>query len=313
MMGFHDHFSGLNFVVLLKAEDTVNLVQAVRAFWAYCLSKGVTIKRIHTDNAKPHVSKEMVALMRDEIKCRYTTIAPYNPRANGVMERQWRTMGSETVKLLEKSNLPRNFAWYALNQTVSVRNTLPIRGDVTNCPLSLFTGVKPNASQFRVFGCVVYAKIYNRTSKMSNQAVRCLHLGRAPNQSGYICLEPTTQRMITAAHCRFVEEATPGLVIGREGYQEIVPDFADDFDLNAERVPDILDDDISTEESLFRTDGEPSHDSLIGSQAIPVHASPPIARVPADVPMSVARSRRTGVNSQYNTTRAPGYVASMDW
>ena len=48
---------------------------------AYCQSKKVTIRRLHTDNAKPHASKQVVDYVRDEMKARYTTIAPHNPRA----------------------------------------------------------------------------------------------------------------------------------------------------------------------------------------------------------------------------------------
>ena len=117
VIGFHDHFSGLNWVKLLKAEDTENIALATREYHAYCLSHKVTIRHVHTDNAKPHVGPLMNKIMREEIKCKYTTIAPNNPRSNGAMERQWGTMGKETRSLLEKSKLPRNFAFYALAQT----------------------------------------------------------------------------------------------------------------------------------------------------------------------------------------------------
>ena len=96
------------------------------------------------------------------------------------MERQWRTMANDTRAMLNTSKLPRNYCWYALRQSVAVRNTLPIETDPSTCALSLFTGSKPPAGHFRVFGCVVYAKIYDRMHKMSNQAVCCVHLGSAP-------------------------------------------------------------------------------------------------------------------------------------
>ena len=236
--GAHDHYSKLNWVVLLRDESTEEISRALREFHAYCRSKNVTIRRVHTDNARAHLSKEVVAIVRDELKARYTTISPNTPRSNGAMERQWRTMGSEAVKMLHKSKLPRNYAWYALAQSVAVRNTLPLSEDPDNCPLSLFTGIKPKASQFRVWGCVVYAKVFDRVTKMSNQAVRCINLGPAPNQSGYICYEPETKRIHVSIHCRFVETALPGLVVGAEGYERVVPDFADDFDEAAERAAD---------------------------------------------------------------------------
>ena len=84
--------------------------------------------------------------------------------------------------------------------------------------------------------CVVYAKVFDRMSKMSDQAVRCVHLGRAPNQTGYLCFDPATRCMHVSIHCRFVEDALPGLTVARAGWEEIVPDFSDDYDANAERA-----------------------------------------------------------------------------
>ena len=166
------------------------------------------------------------------------TIAPYSPRSNGKMERQWRTHGNATRAMLQKSRLPRNFAWYALAQSVKVRNTLPIADKPDECPYSLFTGKKPSASQFRVFGCVCYAKIYDRVTKMSNEAVRCVNLGPAPNQSGVIAYDVSTRKRHTAQHCRFVESSCPGLTVSDEGWDEIVPEFADEYDSGATRTED---------------------------------------------------------------------------
>ena len=40
------------------------------------------------------VSREFREFMRDEVKAHYTTIAPYSPRSNGAIERQWRSLGA---------------------------------------------------------------------------------------------------------------------------------------------------------------------------------------------------------------------------
>ena len=45
----------------------------------------------------------------------------------------------------------------------------------------LFTGRRPNVLHIRVFGCAVYCKIFNPITKMADQAVRCVCLGRAPS------------------------------------------------------------------------------------------------------------------------------------
>merc|ERR1711965_1050272 len=109
------------------------------------------------------------------------------------MERQWRTMGNDTRKLLDK--MPRNYAFYALQHSVNVRNTLPLKHQPDACPLSLFTGKKPYAGHFRVWGCTVYAKVFNPITKMANRAVRCVYLGRAPDQTGDLCFDASTRKM----------------------------------------------------------------------------------------------------------------------
>ena len=95
-------------------------------------------------------------------------------------------MGNDTRAQMEKRKMPHNFAWYALRHSVDVANTLPFDSNPDACPLSVFTGSKPHAAHFRVWGCVAYAKhcsLYDRVTKMANQAVvRVVHLGRAPNQ-----------------------------------------------------------------------------------------------------------------------------------
>ena len=139
VFGAHDQHSKLNWVKLLKDETGPEIALALREFNNYCISHKVTIRHIHTDNAKAHLGKEAIDVVRDVIKARYTTIAPNTPRSNGAMERQWRTMASAAVKMLHKSKLPRNYAWYALRQSVDVRNTLPLGDRPEECPLSLFS------------------------------------------------------------------------------------------------------------------------------------------------------------------------------
>lgn len=83
------------------------------------------------------------------------------------------------------------------------------------CPLSLFTGSKPPAAHFRVWGCVGYFKVHNPITKMADRAVRGIHLGSVPH--GYRMLDPAMRKVSVAAHVRFVEGACPGVVVTREG------------------------------------------------------------------------------------------------
>ena len=259
VFGIHDQYSKLNWVKLLKDESGPEIAQALKEFNNYCISHKVKIRHIHTDNAKAHLSVEAIAVVRDVIQARFTTIAPHTPRSNGAMERQWRTMAAATIKMLHMSKLPRNYAWYALRQSVDVRNTLPLKGQMDACPLLLFTGKKPAAGHFRVFGCVVYAKVFlNRASKMSDQAVRCVHLGRAPNQTGY---DPAIKVSHVSLMCKFVEDALPGLTISKEGWEECIPEFSCEYDGEAIRIDDGEVDEIDRGIDCARTCEHTTHSS----------------------------------------------------
>lgn len=200
VLGIHDHYSKFNFMVLLKNESVEEIIRGWRMFLAYSNSKRVTVRAGHADNGTSFVSHEFKAFFRDEVQARLTTSAPYSPRSNGAIERQWRTLGNATRAMLSKSKLPRNYAWYAFAQATDVQNTLPHADNVNECSYSLFTGNKPSASHFRVWGCVAYAKIYNPLTKMADRAIRGVHLGHAPNQSGYLVYEPQTRTTCMWAH-----------------------------------------------------------------------------------------------------------------
>ena len=118
---------------------------------------------------------------------------------------------------MHHGNVTRNYCWYALDESVAVANTLPIQGNLSECPYLLFTGKKPTVTHFRVPFCMMYAKVYDPITKMANRAVRCIHLGRCRDQPGYKGLDPETGKVHVSVHCRFVESECPGLRLSKEG------------------------------------------------------------------------------------------------
>ena len=181
-------------------RDRDEMICAMREYMNVCKASKVTVRRGHTDNAKAHVGAKMKAFWRDEVKAVYTTIVPNEPRQNGCMERQWRNMANDSRTLCTHAKLPKNYVWYALRHAVEVANTLPHKDNASNCSDKLFTGHTPNVTQFRVWGCMMYAKIYNPVTKMADKAVRCLHLGRLPSQPGYLGLDPETGKLVAVSY-----------------------------------------------------------------------------------------------------------------
>jgi len=296
VLGIHDHFSGFNWVRLLRNETADELIIAWREYLNFCGMQKVVVRRSHTDNAKPHVGDKMTAFMRDEVKIHMTTIVPNEPRQNSVMERQWRSMASDARKAMHHGNVTRNYCWYALDESVAVANTLPIQGNLSECPYLLFTGKKPTVTHFRVPFCMMYAKVYDPITKMANRAVRCIHLGRCRDQPGYKGLDPETGKVHVSVHCRFVESECPGLRLSKEGWQTAMPSYSEMFDDSAQWVAD---------EPLLG--GEPSilqdvEEELMLPPLMPEEGTAAGAQQPGAGP----RPRRIGAN--YG--RVPGAVVS---
>ena len=103
---------------LLCNETADELIIAWREFLNVCKMHKVIVRRVHTDNAKAHVGPKMTNFMRDETQAHYSTIVPNTPRQNSVMERQWRSMASDSRKSLHHGNIPRNYCWYALDESM---------------------------------------------------------------------------------------------------------------------------------------------------------------------------------------------------
>jgi hypothetical protein len=298
VLGIHDHYSTYTWVRLMKNETEDEFITCFREYRNFCSMHGVTPTHLHTDNFSSHVGDKVRAFMRDELKVHYTTITPNEPRQNGMMERQWRSMGNDTRAMLRHSQLPRNYAWYALEQSVMVANTLPITGNVDKCAHSLFTGHRPNVTQFRVWGCMAYAQVYNPLTKMADRAVRCINLGRCSHQPGFMLMDPETKKVHVSVHCKFVETECPGLTLAKEGWEQAMPSYADLHDDSATRVADapILQD--------TRAVLEPGPQPLFAPEQFEdeVGQGAPAARH-TDVQATPARPRRQGAN--YGNAVAP--------
>ena len=323
VFGMHDLYSKFNWVTLMKNESESEVLRCLQEWHAFCSAANVTCKHLHTDNFASYLTPKVRQYVQNTMKSRYTQSCPDTPRSNGTSERQWRVMGNDTRRLLNHSSLPRNFAWYALRHSVDVRNTLPLRGDTSNCPYKLFLKRTPNVMSLRVWGCMVYPKIMHTAHKMANQSLPCIHLGRCPTQPGFLCYDPAARKLISSIHCRFVESSSPGLTINsRGGWLQAVPKYSDEYDPKADIVDGLgnpigtpLDEDITApDEPLVPSAPETSIPGLppLYAPVPPVapptpptvsHHTPHVQRGVNEPPASVARSRRANTNPYASRAR----------
>ena len=308
VFGAHDTYSTLTWIRLMKHKSEAG--EALKELDIFCKKHGVSLKSLHADNATEFVGKNtaLQKYIESDLKIPMTTCAAYEPRGNGMMERQWRTMGRDCRGALNCSDLPRNYAGWALTHVNAVSWMLPIPG-TNETPWSRFTGSKPDCMDVRPFGCLCYPKIHHPITKQSNQSMPCIHLTKSQLQPGYVCLEPLTGKIYVTPHVRFVESEFPGLERTEEGYDRVAPpSFSIEADtrmaraercesapikptpqkqavvsdlLDDEPLPSLLDDDDSD-------DGEPN-DERAGDDA--VGTEPEALRGAPDRPISQRLSR----------------------
>eukprot|EP00965_Chrysotila_dentata_P116815 3860854-Pleurochrysis_carterae.AAC.1 len=112
---------------------------------------------------------------------------------------------------LATSKLPASYWWYHLKSSTDVSSLLPLRDAPSESQWCRFTGAVPSCAGVRPIGCRVYPKLQLQPHKLSPQSVPCIYLGRARNQPGHMCLDPTTKRIYVSPHARFIESSFPGL------------------------------------------------------------------------------------------------------
>lgn len=101
------------------------------------------------------MSNEFIAFCKKE-GIKKETIVPYTPEQNGLAERKKRSILEVARAMLHDQKVPK-FLWVEVTHVVVyVQNRLPHQALEKNAPEEIFTGVKPDISHFRVFGCLVY-------------------------------------------------------------------------------------------------------------------------------------------------------------
>jgi hypothetical protein len=130
----------------------------------------------------------------------------------GKAERPWRTLRDTAFALLHNM-FDSNSMWScAISTVVYLRNRMfshavGVSGSV---PLTHLTFQEPDASKFRVFGCIVFAKVPDKLRrKLGEKAFRGIMIGYPPDAPGYRIYNSATRRITTSVHVVFHEDV-PG-------------------------------------------------------------------------------------------------------
>jgi hypothetical protein len=106
----------------------------------------------------------------------------------GKAKRPWRTLRDIASALQHGVSVPNSMWSCAINTVVYLRNRIFSRavGASGGVPLMLLTSQAPDASKFRVFGCIVFAKVPDKLRrKLGEKAFRGIMVGYPRDAPGY--------------------------------------------------------------------------------------------------------------------------------
>ena len=168
-------------------------------------SSGMKLKTFRTDNDGEYTSNEFEEYLRQDGTQHETTV-PKTPQQNGVAERMNRTLIDSVRAMLSDSKLPKRFWAEALSTATYLHNRSPTNAVKGMTPHEAWTGVKPNVSHLRVFGCDAYPHIpKDERSKMDPKAKKSIFLGYGDGVKGYRLYNKEKQRIFYSRDVVFNE------------------------------------------------------------------------------------------------------------
>ena len=128
--------------------------------------------------------------IKQESTCAHT------PQQHGIAEKRLAVLEADAKCMCSQANLPVNDFWgYAYKAANHVRNRLlsKVEGMPTATPYERRTGIKPDMTRIRVFGCVAYVHHPSDARKKPDmRATRGIFVGYREHKKGWIVLDPVT-------------------------------------------------------------------------------------------------------------------------
>lgn len=156
-INFIDNFSRNTWIYYLKHKDEA--FEVFKEFKALIENQtGKRIKVFRSDNGGEYMANKFIVFCKKE-GINKETIVPYTSEHNGFAEMKNRSILEPACAMLHDQKVPK-FLWVeATHVVVNVQNKVPHQALKNNTPEEIFTGVKPNISHIRIFGCLVYFRV----------------------------------------------------------------------------------------------------------------------------------------------------------
>ena len=208
---YTDSYSRYRWTYLLttKAEQCQIFIQLCNQLQRLTDRK---IKILLSDNGGEYLSNRLQTYLADQ-GIQHQTTVPHCSAQNGIAERANGVLMDMARAMLAHAGLPPTFWGAAILYATDITNCMPHPKDRTTTPYMLFFNKKPNAKQFKVFGCDAY---HPRANKLSSSSDRLTYIGNPRCQKGWTLWNWTKQRVETHYHVRFHQQSFTHHLSGTE-------------------------------------------------------------------------------------------------
>jgi len=225
-----DSFSSYTWVMLSKTKDPP--LSFVTDFLMTHGNKKCPIIRVRTDQGgelwKSAAFQEVIQKSRSILE----PTGSGDPAQNGKAEAPNKTFARMIRGMLFNAGLGSEFWSYALLHAVYVKNRLPHSSQhMRRSPYEAYTGIKPNLSMLRIWGCRVVVKQPNkRDAKLDDNTAQGIFLRYTATDKNIVYLDLTTNIEKISSNVTFDEahfstgSHTPGSKALRDsGLSEVIP------------------------------------------------------------------------------------------
>ncbi len=203
-VSFTDDHSRYTWIGLIKHKsETTAKIRHLNAFITN--HSGRPIGTIRSDEGTEYKNKALDLWCEEQGITRQYSVR-YQQAQNGVAERKNRTLLDGVRCMLSDSGFPKSYWGEACRLETMIRNHCLTSGtDLT--PYEIWTGKRPDISQFRSFGAYCYAQVPLTTrKKLDAKATKCRYLGPSIDHKGHRLLELSSNRVIDARTVKFLED-----------------------------------------------------------------------------------------------------------
>ena len=219
---------------------------------------GNDLTHLHTDGGKEY-NKAEKALERRGVKVTRTPV--YTPQHNGIAERKNRTILDMARTLLCHANLHSEHYWQdAVETAIFIHNRVTVVVPHNKTQHELWTGHKPDLSQFRVFGCDAFVRIAEQrtNSKLEPRGEKGIFIGYDSKRE--LCWKVRLEdgRIVSSRDVRFNEKE---FSVGRDPQKLQGQLEKEELAVKEGSVNDSSDGSDSDEETELRNDNSSSSNS----------------------------------------------------